>query len=175
MARWNTAIERASAPISSRRSAKGTATSASPAATASVTRVMALIGCATPREMISAPATASITAKPASRLSCIAVLVDAFVDAGVNALRALGVMPAERFQVFAQLVADLENLVFFDPIARGLRAELGRDTRNIRCQLLKIRQSHRELAIGAGIAAADAALPIGDHDADARRSPFAMP
>ena len=74
MARWNTAIERASAPISSLRSLNGTATEASPAATASVTRVMSAIGLATPREIISAPAIASTTASAPSRLSHKAVL-----------------------------------------------------------------------------------------------------
>ena len=79
MARWNTAIERASAPISSLRSLNGTAIETSPAATASVTRVISAIGLATLREITSAPAAASMTAKPASRLSHRAVLSMAVV------------------------------------------------------------------------------------------------
>ena len=74
MARWNTPIERASAPISSLRSLNGTEIEASPAATASVTRVMSAIGLATLREITHAPAVASSTAKHASRLSHMAVL-----------------------------------------------------------------------------------------------------
>ena len=73
MACWNTSIERASAPISSPRPLNGTETTASPAATASVTRVISASGCATPRRIIIAPASARTTAKPARTLSHSAV------------------------------------------------------------------------------------------------------
>ena len=73
MARWNTAIERASAPISSLRSLNGIEIAASPPATCSVTRVISASGLATLREIISTPASASMTAKAASTLSHSAV------------------------------------------------------------------------------------------------------
>ena len=90
MASWNTPIERASAPISSPRSLYGIDTRGSPAATASVTRVISASGCATRAQIISAPTAASMTAKRGEHAQPQAVVVDAAVDLRVDrAWRAL--------------------------------------------------------------------------------------
>ena len=74
MASWNTAIERARAPISSPRSLYGTRCTASPAATASVTRVTAASGRATDRRITSAPIIASNKAAAPNAVISIALV-----------------------------------------------------------------------------------------------------